>query len=89
MIYWLWSFDLIWVYSFLTVANVYNPLPGSGVIHLSFVDCVGNEDSILQCRFSVTTTYATHSDDAGVTCSNDSKGKLYLMIYMIYYIIVY
>lgn len=40
---------------------------------------MGNEDSILQCRHSTTTRNSFHFNDAGVTCSDNSKGIIDLI----------
>ena len=45
---------------------------GQGPIHLDNVDCVGNEDSILDCPYDSGTDDCTHAQDVGVVCYNQS-----------------
>ena len=41
---------------------------GSGPIFLSGLNCVGNEQTLLECSTSSFPYYYTHSSDAGVQC---------------------
>ena len=41
-----------------------------GPVHITNVDCSGNETSLLNCIHSSTVT-CSHSDDAGVLCRGD------------------
>ncbi|XP_070566354.1 scavenger receptor cysteine-rich domain-containing protein DMBT1-like isoform X2 [Ptychodera flava] len=47
--------------------------PGTGEIHLGYLECCGNEDNINECRHSAWGVHSCdHSQDAGVVCrSND------------------
>ena len=43
--------------------------PGSGPIFLSNLNCIGNEDNLLECsRYSCNVQSCSHSNDAGVFC---------------------
>ena len=44
----------------------------SGPIHLTRVQCTGNEPSLANCSFSQNTQECTHGEDAGVSCSGDT-----------------
>ena len=41
--------------------------PGTGLINLNNVECMGTEQTILNCSFSSTIT-CNHGDDASVVC---------------------
>jgi len=41
---------------------------GVGTIFLTDLDCAGTENSLMDCRYSMSNT-CTHSEDAGVTCN--------------------
>ena len=42
--------------------------PGSGPIAMDFVQCIGNEDRLIDCLYSLDTTEDSHMMDAGVMC---------------------
>ncbi|XP_078379682.1 scavenger receptor cysteine-rich domain-containing protein DMBT1-like isoform X2 [Oculina patagonica] len=50
---------------------------GTGVIWMSYVDCKGNETSLLECkqRYRWGMHYCRHYQDAGVICITDIPGK--------------
>ena len=54
---------------------------GSGPIWLYSVDCVGNEETILQCNFLLADThrYCSHHDDVGVKCYG-TKGIIIITV---------
>ena len=42
--------------------------PGTGPIAMDTVLCVGNEDRLIDCIFTLDTTEDSHMDDAGISC---------------------
>ena len=66
----------------------HNALFGAGVgpIHISTVDCRGDENNLLECSHSsALRCYRGHSEDAGVRC----QGIIYICIesyYPVYYV---
>ncbi|XP_071486164.1 scavenger receptor cysteine-rich domain-containing protein DMBT1-like [Diadema antillarum] len=54
------------------VNNVYySPTPGNGPIHLSHVDCIGNETGLFSCNVTYSdggNSSCTHSEDVGMDC---------------------
>ena len=60
---------------------------GTGPIWLSRLSCIGNETNLTDCaRFNIGTKNCTHSDDAGVSCTYLSMGKLQTSLKYIKYI---
>ena len=50
---------------------------GVGIISLDDVECVGNESSILDCKYKIGESDCGHEEDAGVVCDGEpSKGNL-------------
>ena len=41
---------------------------GTGAIILNYVQCRGNETSLISCSHSIPNNYDSHSEDAGVRC---------------------
>ena len=57
---------------------------GSGSIWLDSVTCTGSESTVASCGHlgvNITTRECSHSEDAGVTCSGESKGYLFSVQY--------
>ena len=46
---------------------------GSGPIHMDNVECVGNEDRLLDCVYDSHIDDCSHADDMGVICYNESE----------------
>ena len=42
--------------------------PGTGPIALDFVLCIGNENRLIDCFYSLDTTEDSHDNDVGVMC---------------------
>ncbi|XP_077162934.1 lysyl oxidase homolog 2 [Paroedura picta] len=47
---------------------------GMGPIHLNAVQCLGNEKSITDCKFSTDTQRCSHEEDASVRCNIPAMG---------------
>ena len=41
---------------------------GTGPIHLDDLQCVGNEDALINCTYDSNTADCSHFEDAGVVC---------------------
>ena len=58
---------------------------GNGDIWLDDVACIGNEDSIFQCKILLDNHDCDHNQDVGIQCTNDTKtGAIRVKLYVVF-----